>query len=134
MSSHLLAFPPSDIPREEARDFPLPRGWSRGPVLVLDHRQSGDGRFLLSTCCQYTASFSIRLLKRPRWIWNVLSYLVDIDKWNKIESEIFHRIGHALAVPPYGSDIDHSGRERYLFQGLSHELLHQRGFGWEWVV
>jgi hypothetical protein len=29
VSSHLLAFPPSDIPREEARDFPLPRGWSR---------------------------------------------------------------------------------------------------------
>jgi len=59
---------------------------------------------------------------------------MDINKWSKVETQVFHCIGHALTVAPYGRNIDHSSGKWYLRQSFAHELLNQRGLGRKRVI
>jgi hypothetical protein len=48
-----------------------------------------------------------------------------IDKWYEVEPQLFDGIRHPLAIPLYCCYIDHSRREWYFLQGLSHKLWQQ---------
>lgn len=61
-------------------------------------------------------------------------HLVCIYERNEVKSQFSDSVGYPLAIPLYCSNVDHSGREGYLLQGLAHELLNQRCFGWEGII